>query len=142
MALRQHRAASAMSQDELAQKARALGARVAGPHICLYEQDKRKPQLATVLALAASLRVPPGALLPSSMSADVERLRLLAGWSQRALAHRLGVAQARWSRIERGLSALDESKERLAAELLKVSVEQLRRALDAQRVALPSPRRR
>ncbi|MEU6405355.1 helix-turn-helix domain-containing protein [Streptomyces sp. NPDC046985] len=131
-ALRRLRTAAFLSQDELAAKARANGARVAGPHICQYEQGRRKPQLTTVCALAAALGVPLEALLRRGAApADVARLRLLAGWSQQALASRLGIAQARWSRIERGLSSLDESKFRAAADLLKVTVEQLLRALDA-----------
>ncbi|MER6117949.1 helix-turn-helix domain-containing protein [Streptomyces sp. NPDC001743] len=130
-ALRRLRTTASLSQDDLAAMARTRGARVAGTHICLYEQGRRKPQLLTAQALADSLRVPLDALLSTSRPDDVQRLRLLAGWSQRALAHRLGIAQARWSRIERGLSSLDESKFRLAAELLKVTVEQLLHSLDA-----------
>ncbi|WP_030230550.1 helix-turn-helix domain-containing protein [Streptomyces sp. NRRL S-350] len=130
-ALRRLRTKASLSQDELAAMARARGARVAGTHICLYEQARRKPQLPTAQALADSLRVPLESLLSTGRSDDMQRLRLLAGWSQRALARRLGIAQARWSRIERGLAALDESKFRLAAELLKVTVEQLLRSLDA-----------
>ncbi|MGY3677329.1 helix-turn-helix domain-containing protein [Streptomyces sp. TE33382] len=130
-ALRRLRTKASLSQDELAAMARVRGARVAGTHICLYEQGRRKPQLPTAQALADSLRVPLESLLSTGRSDDVQRLRLLAGWSQRALARRLGVAQARWSRIERGLASLDESKFRLAAELLKVTVEQLLRSLDA-----------
>lgn len=131
-ALRRLRTAALLSQDELAAKARANGARVAGSHICQYEQGRRKPQLTTVRALAAALGVPLKALLlRGAAPADVARLRLLAGWSQQALASRLGIAQARWSRIERGFSSLDESKFPPAADLLKVTVEQLLRALDA-----------
>jgi transcriptional regulator with XRE-family HTH domain len=86
--------------------------------------------------------VPLDALLSTGRPDDVQRLRLLAGWSRHALAHRLGIAQARWSRIERNLSSLDESKSRLAAELLKVTVEQLLRSLAAGTASrLPRGRR-
>ncbi|MCG7522865.1 helix-turn-helix domain-containing protein [Streptomyces sp. OfavH-34-F] len=131
-ALRRLRTAARLSQDELAAKTRPYGAKVAGPHVSQYEQGRRKPQLTTLRALAAALGVSLETLLVrGASSADVARLRLLAGWSQQALASRLGIAQARWSRIERGLSSLEESKLRPAAELLKVTVEQLLRALDA-----------
>ncbi|MFZ3492194.1 helix-turn-helix domain-containing protein [Streptomyces sp. 5.8] len=132
-ALRRLRTAARLSQDELATRARSHGASVAGPHICLYEQGKRKPQLTTVLALAAVLCVPLSALIPDSAPVDLARLRMLAGMSQGDVARRLGVAQARWSRIERGKSSLDDSMLPPAARLLKIPVGQLRRALEAAR---------
>ncbi|MFJ9574652.1 helix-turn-helix domain-containing protein [Streptomyces bacillaris] len=142
-ALRRLRTAARLSQDELAAKTRSYGAKVAGPHVSQYEQGRRKPQLTTLRALAAALDVPLQTLLiRGAPSADVARLRLLAGWSQQALAHRLGIAQARWSRIERGLSSLDESELRLAAELLKVTVEQLSRSLDTGSRLPRGPRQR
>jgi len=122
-----------MTQMELARIARGHGARVAGSHICQYEQGKRSPQAATLRALASSLNVPPTALLVGVALADLARLRVLAGFNQRLLARQLGVAQARWSRIERGRALLEESKHSLAAVLLQVTVEQLHRALDAAR---------
>ncbi|MFI1259169.1 helix-turn-helix domain-containing protein, partial [Streptomyces netropsis] len=53
--------------------------------------------------------------------------------SQRSLASALGIAQARWSRIERGQSTLDEHHVPLAAKLLGVSEGQLRSAMAAAR---------
>ena len=62
-ALRRLRITASLSQDDLAAMARTRGARVAGTHICLYEQGRRKPQLPTAQALADSRSLRRAALL-------------------------------------------------------------------------------
>jgi transcriptional regulator with XRE-family HTH domain len=123
------RTAAGLTQSELADRARLLGARVLPINICQYEQGRRSPQFSTLQALATSLGVEPTELLKVPEQADLTTLRTLAGLTQRLLSVQLGVAQARWSRIECGRSSLDVSKHPLAADLLQVSIEQLRRAL-------------
>ncbi|MEV4506708.1 helix-turn-helix transcriptional regulator [Streptomyces klenkii] len=134
-ALRTLRTAAGISQHKLADRVRLHGAQVAGPHICLYERGKRTPQLRTLTALASALEVPPSALLEDDSALPLYRLRLRMGMSQRSLASALGIAQARWSRIERGRSTLDEHRVPLAATLLGVSEGQLRSAMAAARRA-------
>jgi transcriptional regulator with XRE-family HTH domain len=132
-ALLRLRTIAGLTQSELAEKARLLGARVLPINICQYEQGRRSPQISTLQALASSLQVESTALLKVPEQADLATLRTLAGLTQRLLSMQLGVAQARWSRIERGCASLDESKHCLAADLLQVSIEQLHRALNLAR---------
>lgn len=134
-ALRTLRTAAGITQDKLAGRVRKHGANVAGPHICLYERGKRTPQLRTLTALAFALDVPPSALLEDDSALSLRRLRLRAGTSQRCLAAALGIAQARWSRIERGQSTLDEHHVPLAAKLLGASEGELYSAMAAARRA-------
>ncbi|RLU82002.1 hypothetical protein CTZ27_31055 [Streptomyces griseocarneus] len=134
-ALRTLRTAAGISQRMLAGHARKHGAQVAGPHICLYERGKRTPELRTLTALASALDVPPSALLEDDSALGLRRLRLRTGMSQRFLAAALGIAQARWSRIERGQSTLDEHHVPLAAHLLGASEGELRSAMAAARRA-------
>ncbi|MCX5215690.1 helix-turn-helix domain-containing protein [Kitasatospora sp. NBC_00240] len=132
-ALRTLRAEASLSQGDLALRARRSGSKLAAHHICLYEKGRRTPRLTTLKALAAGLGVPLSALVASCSQDDLKTLRTLAGLSQRRLAALLGIAQARWSRIERGLSSLDESKLHQAAGLLLTSTEELQRVLRAAR---------
>ncbi|WP_424892310.1 helix-turn-helix transcriptional regulator [Streptomyces sp. XH2] len=137
-ALRALRTAAGISQRKLAGHAREHGAQVAGPHICLYERGKRTPELRTLTALASALDVPLSALLEDDSTRSLYWLRARKGMSQRGLAAALGIAQARWSRIERGQSTLHEHHVPLAAKLLEVSEGQLRSAMAAAR--RPAPR--
>ncbi|MEU2514508.1 helix-turn-helix domain-containing protein [Streptomyces syringium] len=127
------RAAAGFSQEELAGLARGHGAQVAGPHICLYERGRRTPRLGTLSALASALNVPLAELLQREVAGDLAWLRVRKGLSQRGLASALGIAQARWSRIERGQSTLDDHCVPLAAKLLGITEVRLRGALAAAR---------
>ncbi|MFF4531550.1 helix-turn-helix domain-containing protein [Streptomyces sp. NPDC001407] len=136
-ALRALRTAAGFSQHKLAGHAREHGAQVAGPHICLYERGRRTPELRTLTALASALDVPLSALLEDDPTPSLYWLRMRKGMSQRGLAAALGIAQARWSRIERGQSTLDEQQVPLAAKLLGVKVSQFRMALATARRSAP-----
>ena len=141
-ALRALRLLAGLSQGELAGRARAHGSKLSPQHICLYETGGRVPRLTTLQSLAAALQVPPGELLRPSEPNELNVLRVRAGLSQRTLAALLGIAQARWSRIERGHSCLDASKITTAAGLLHVTIEQLHHALKTSRSRACQVRRR
>ncbi|MFJ6438181.1 helix-turn-helix domain-containing protein [Streptomyces sp. NPDC091416] len=125
-----------LSREELARSASRYEPCLSAAHVGLYELGLRVPQLSTLAALARALGVEVRALLVPVEIEDLARLRVEAGVRQRDLARSLGLAQARWSRIERGLLAPEPDFLRTVAETLGRPVEVVARsALHTRRPA-------
>ncbi|MFE9137897.1 helix-turn-helix transcriptional regulator [Streptomyces sp. NPDC007355] len=117
-ALLSERTGVELSREELARSASRYEPCLSAAHVSLYEVGARVPQLSTLVALARALGVEVRSLLIPVETEDLARLRVEAGIRQRDLARSLGVPQARWSRIERGLLTPEPALLRELAEIL------------------------
>ena len=98
--------------------------------------------MSTLVALARALGVEVRSLLVPVETEDLARLRVEAGIRQRDLARSLGLPQARWSRIERGLLAPEPALLRELAEILGRPLDVVARsALHTRRRALAAASR-
>jgi transcriptional regulator with XRE-family HTH domain len=131
-----------LSREELARSASRYEPCLSAAHVSLYELGARVPQLSTLVALAWALGVEIRSLLVPVETEDLARLRVEAGIRQRDLARSLGLPQARWSRIERGLLTLEPA---LLLELAEIFGRPLdvvaRSALHTRRRALAASSR-
>ncbi|MGW1616486.1 helix-turn-helix transcriptional regulator [Streptomyces sp. NPDC002285] len=132
-----------LSREALARAVSRYEPNLSAAHIGLYELGLRVPQLSTLAALAEALGVEVRSLLVPVEAEDLARLRVEASILQRDLARTLGLPQARWSRIERGLLAPEPALLRELAELLgRPFAVVARSALRTRRCAVTAPSRR
>ncbi|EGX61937.1 hypothetical protein SZN_01210 [Streptomyces zinciresistens K42] len=131
-----------LSREELARSASQYEPCLSAAHVSLYEVGARVPQLSTLVALARALGVEIRSLLVPVETEDLARLRVEGGVRQRDLARSLGLPQARWSRIERGVLIPEPALLRELAELLGRPFDVVARsALHTRRRALRAPAR-
>jgi transcriptional regulator with XRE-family HTH domain len=120
-ALRALRHARGLSHDQLGE---AVG--MNRPTLIAYEQKRRRPGIAAVVALAGFFDVDPLELTTSTLeTATLADLRTRAGLTKTAVAENLGLGRSTWDQVERGRRTLQPYVATRLAALLDVSVSQV-----------------